>query len=155
MPPGFIAGGSPPILDRDFVRQARSKRRLVASAVVLVAALVIGLALAQATDHNTPLTASSDVSASAAPQTVVTATPTTAAIVAVTPTHVTIIVNPDALVGLDIKKATDQLKALGLTVVTKQVEGHGNVEKNTVVGVEPSGQVPPGSTVTLLISDKK
>jgi serine/threonine-protein kinase len=155
MPPGLIAVGSPPILDRDFVRQARSKRRLVASAVVLVAALILGLALAQATDDNGPLTAASDVPASAAPLTAVTATTTTAAIAAVTPTLVTVIVNPDSLIGLDSKKATDQLKALGLTVVTRQVKGRGNVEKNTVVGVEPSGEVPPGSTVTLLISGKK
>ncbi len=155
MPPGFIAGGPPPILDRDFVRQARSKRRLVASAVVLVAALVIGLVLAQATDDNGPLTASSGVSPSAAPQTAVTAAPTTAALAAVTPTLVTVIVNPDSLIGLDSKKATDQLKALGLTVVTREVTGHGNVEKNTVVGVEPSGQLAPASTVTLLIAGKK
>ena len=106
MPPGLIASGSPPILDRDFVRQARSKRRLVASAVVLVAALIIGLALAQATDDNGPLTASSSVSSAAAPQTAVTATPTTVAIAAVTPTLVTVIVNPDSLIGLDSEKAT-------------------------------------------------
>ena len=154
MPPGLIASGSPPILDSDFVRQARSKRRLVASAVVLVAALVIGLALAQATDDKGPLTAASDVPASAAPQTAVTATPTTA-VIAVTPTLVTVIVNPNTLIGLDKNKAIDQLKALGLTVVTKEVKGRGNVERNTVVGVEPSGQLAPGSTVTLLIAGKK
>jgi serine/threonine-protein kinase len=154
MPPGLIAGASPPILDRDFVRQARSKRRLIASAVVLVAALVIGLALAQATDNKGPLTAASDVPASLAPSTTVAAT-STIAVIAVTPTLVTVIVDPNALLGLDKKKATDQLRALGLTVVTKEVKGRGNVERNTVVGVEPSGQLAPGSTVTLLIAGKK
>jgi serine/threonine-protein kinase len=157
MPEGLIAGGSPPILDRDFVRQDRSKRRLAAGALVLVAALVVTLALSLASGDNSPLTAS-DVPATAAPQTsavTATSTPTTAAIIAVTPTLVTVIVDPNTLVGLDSKKATDQLKALGLNVETKQVKGRGNVAKNTVVGVEPSGQLAPGSTVTLLIAGKK
>ncbi|MEY2581694.1 MAG: eukaryotic-like serine/threonine-protein kinase [Ilumatobacteraceae bacterium] len=160
MPVGFMAGGSaPPILDRDFVRQARSKRRLVASTAVLVAALIVALVLAQATNNNSPLTAT-DLPASAAPQTApVTAAPaptsTTATTIAVTTTSVvTVLVDPDVLIGLDKAKATDRLTALGLRVVTKQAKGRGNVAKNTVVGVEPSGQLAPGSTVTLLVASK-
>lgn len=158
MPPGLIVGETAPLLDRDFVRQARSKPRVIAAVIVLVAALVLVLALSVA-NNKSPLTAA-DVPISG-PQT---ATPTEASAttgttppttVAVSTTAVTVVVDPNALIGLKKDDAAAKLVALGLRVVTKEVKGHANAEKNTVVGVEPSGEVAPGSTVTLLIAGKK
>jgi eukaryotic-like serine/threonine-protein kinase len=158
MPPGLIVGESAPLLDRDFVRQARSKPRVIAAVIVLVAALVVVLALSVA-NNNSPLTAA-DVPTSGALATATTAAPaTTTAIppttVAVSTTAVTVLVDPKVLIGLKKDDAVAKLEALGLRVVTKEEKGHANAEKNTVVGVEPSGEVAPGSTVTLLIAGKK
>ena len=159
MPPGLIAGDSAQLLDRNFVRQVRSNRRVVASVIVLVAALVLLLVVAVA-NNSSPLTAA-DVPTSGDPQ----AAATTAApgptstvpltSIAVVDTAPTVLVDPNALFGLKKDDAAARLEALGLHVVAKEVKGHGDVDKNTVVGVEPSGQVAPGSSVTLLIGGKK
>ena len=159
MPPGLIAGESAPLLERDFVRQVRSNRRVVASVIILVAALVLVLALAVA-NSNDPLTAA-NVPTSGEPQAAATtATPASAptippTTVAVSTTAATVLVDPNVLIGLKKDDAAARLVALGLRVVQKEEKGHANVEKNTVVGVEPSGQVAPGSTVTLLVAGKK
>ena len=158
MPPGLIVGESAPLLDRDFVRQARSKPRVIAAVIVVVAALLLVLVLSQA-NNNDPLTAAdlpiSGPQPAATNTTSATTSTTPPTTVAVSTTAVTVLVDPNVLIGLKKDDAAAKLVALGLRVVAKEVKGHANAEKNTVVGVEPSGQVAPGSTVTLLIAGKR
>jgi serine/threonine-protein kinase len=158
MPPGLIAGDSAQLLDRNFVRQVRSNRRVVASVIMLIAALVLVLVVATA-NNSSPLKAA-DVLTSGEPTVVATTSPAAASTIppttiAAVDTVATVLVDPNALIGLKKDDAAARLEALGLHVVAKEVKGHGDAGRNTVVGVEPSGQVAPGSTVTLLIAGKK
>jgi hypothetical protein len=126
--------------------------------IVLIAALVLVLVVATA-NNSSPLTAA-DVPTSGDPQAAATTSPAATSTIppttsAVVDTVATVLVDPNALIGLKKDDAAARLEALGLRVVAKEVKGHGDAGKNTVVGVEPSGQVAPGSTVTLLIAGKK
>jgi serine/threonine-protein kinase len=60
-------------------------------------------------------------------------------------------VDPNVLVGLSTQRASDVLKKAGFVVAINPVEAAG-VPAGTVTGVQPSGQVPPGATVTLDVS---
>jgi hypothetical protein len=58
---------------------------------------------------------------------------------------------PSSLVGQPYNTAWQQLRALGLNVVVQwQQSGQ---PPNTVLGVQPSGQVPAGSTVYLTVAN--
>jgi eukaryotic-like serine/threonine-protein kinase len=64
------------------------------------------------------------------------------------PTATTVDVNGAALVGLPVQQAEQQLRQLGLNVTVTQVPGLGQAQ-GTVLAVQPSGPVQPGTTVTL------
>lgn len=159
MPAGFAVAGAAQILDRDFVRSVRSRRRLIASTIVLVAALVVGLALLRSgkdQDQTGGLLSTSPAATGNDSTTSTTQSTTPPTVAALVPTTAaTVLVDPDVLIGLTKADATARLVALGLQVVEKKSTGSGQASKDTVVGVEPSGQVPPGSTITLLVGRKK
>ena len=60
-------------------------------------------------------------------------------------------VDPNALIGLTSATASDLLSASGFVVVTDPATGP-DVAAGVVTGVEPSGQVPAGATLTLQIA---
>ncbi|WP_254185772.1 protein kinase domain-containing protein [Nocardioides panacis] len=67
------------------------------------------------------------------------------------PSAQTVTVDPAAYVGRPAKDARKDLEKLGLTVAETTVENPGDQEKDGVSGVSPSGEVEPGSTVTLSV----
>ncbi len=68
------------------------------------------------------------------------------------PTTVALVtVDPKAIVGLTAAKASDVLSKAGLAVATTSAAA-GGVAAGVVTAVEPSGQVPFGTKVTLTIS---
>jgi serine/threonine-protein kinase len=77
-----------------------------------------------------------------------TAAPTTAA-----PADVTI--DEAAYVGRSKGAVIDELESLGLTVVEEGVARPRGTRNNEVVGIEPNGQVDPGSTVVVLVAGGK
>ena len=70
----------------------------------------------------------------------------------VTPTNVAAVaVDPNTIVGLTAANASDLLSKAGLSVATKSAASTG-APAGIVTAVEPSGQVAPGTTVTLTVS---
>jgi hypothetical protein len=60
-----------------------------------------------------------------------------------------------SLVGRDHKDVTRQLEAMGLRVHEQKVAATSpDQEKGTVAWVDPAGDVPPGSTVTIGVHEK-
>jgi len=58
-------------------------------------------------------------------------------------------VDPALYQGRPKDEVGKELKALGLKVDETQVENPGDQEPDTVADVSPSGEVEPGSTVTM------
>ncbi|MCW2806747.1 MAG: Serine/threonine protein kinase, partial [Marmoricola sp.] len=67
------------------------------------------------------------------------------------PSVETVTIDPAAYVGRREKDARKDLEKLGLTVADTTVDNPGDQEKDVVSGVSPSGEVEPGSTVTLSV----
>ena len=63
-------------------------------------------------------------------------------------------IRPSDYVGRDLTAARQTLKDLGVNVKVKRVV-RPRLPKNRVVGIEPSGSVVQGSTVTLVVSDRR
>lgn len=160
MPAGLLVGSAPPILDRNFVRSIRSRRRIIIS-MTLLAALVVGLAFSQSGANSGSATdlPSNSLAPTSSPVTslATTTTPPTTAVTSTT--AATVLVDANVLIGLTKADATARLVALGLHVVEKTSKETGppagRAAKDIVVGVEPSGQVAPGATIILLVSGKK
>jgi len=129
MPPGAIVGRAPELGLSQEPYASRRQRRRLALALVVAAAVVIGLALLGGRDPAPHLD-----------------TPTTSS----TPSSVT--VDPNALVGLPVASASDLLSKAGFVVAVSHVDAPG-VAGGVVTGVAPSGQVPVGATVTLDVSN--
>ncbi|MEO7371385.1 MAG: serine/threonine protein kinase [Ilumatobacteraceae bacterium] len=164
MPAGAIPNDIPPaILDRDFVRQQRMRRRLVGSTIIAAVIVLTAVVLWPSSPDPGPFGASATdlATTSAAPATdgperttivatIVATIPPTA--VTVTASPATVFVDPDVLIGLKKDDATARLKGLGLEVVEQRGKGKPG---DTVTGVEPSGEVARGSTITLILGGKK
>ncbi|CAN0428551.1 unnamed protein product, partial [Phaeothamnion confervicola] len=60
----------------------------------------------------------------------------------------TILVDPSTYVGRDHKAVAEELRALGFVVEERPVKGNG-AKKNTVVSVEPSGQLVAGARIVI------
>lgn len=149
LPARSVPSGIPPaIVDRNVGRQVRSRRRLIGSAIIAAVLLAVAVAFWRSSRDPRLFT----VSALSSPTTT-TIPPTTSE--AVTSATETVLVDPEVFIGLDKADATTQLKALGLKVVEERGKGNGSSVKDTVTGVEPSGQVAAGSTITLIIGGKK
>ena len=160
MPAGSIPSENPPaILDRNIVRQQRSRRRLVGSTIIAAVIVVVAVALWPSSADLSPFRASANdlATTSAAPTTVSLVTTTKVTTIppktmAVTSSTATVLVDPEVLIGLSKDDATARLKALGFKVVERRGKGRPG---DRVTGVEPSGQVAPGSTITLIVGGKK
>jgi hypothetical protein len=131
MPEGHIVGGTPDFGLSHEAHASRRQRRRLGLAAIAAALLVFVLVLVHGADATKPL----DL------------TPTTVATPASGPT-----VDPNVLVGLSTQQASDVLSQAGFVVAVNPVEAAG-VPAGTVTGVEPNGQVPPGATVTLDVSN--
>jgi hypothetical protein len=158
MPPSLVKqGAAPAALGTDFVRQTRTRRRIIASVMAGAVALVLAFVVWNTTNHEDNLAGSATAPA-ATTTTPLAVAPTTSAPTAPAPSTTagpTVLVDSNALVGLNKKDATQRLVALGFVVKQKESKGHGNLPKDTVVAVEPNGAVPPGSTITIEVSGKK
>ena len=148
----------PPVLDRNLVRQDRSKRRLIGSMISAAVIVVVAVALWPASADPSPsgaaagdpaTTAATPTTANLATSIVTTIPPTTLPVTSSLPT---VLVDPDVLIGLSTDDATAQLKALGFKVVSRRGKGK---PSDVVTAVEPSGQVPLGATITLTVGGKK
>jgi eukaryotic-like serine/threonine-protein kinase len=116
-------------------QERRRRRRHPALLVAAVLAVVCGLGgWLVARDALTPPPSISGTQASP------TATPS--------PTVATVEVNGPALVGLPVLQAEQELRQLGLNVTVALVSSVGQTP-GTVLAVQPSGPVQPGTTVTL------
>ena len=152
MPPGLLPNsGAPAMLGDDFVRRSRTRGKLVASLVAGGLALLVALVLWNLGNDTKSAPSVPDVTTTPAATTTV----VPASVAVSTTAGATVLVDPNALIGLNKREATQRLVALGFVVKEKKTSGHGNVAKDTVVGVEPSGQVPPGATITIEVSGKK
>ncbi|HZX54854.1 MAG TPA: serine/threonine protein kinase [Ilumatobacteraceae bacterium] len=152
----------PAALGGDFVRHTRKRGRVIAYLTAAAVALLVVLVVWSVSNHDDNLAASASDPATtvttAATVAPTTATPTAQAPTSQAPTTTagpTVLVDSNALIGLNKKDATQRLVALGFVVKQKESKGHGNLPKDTVVGVEPNGPVPPGSTITIEVSGKK
>jgi serine/threonine protein kinase len=133
MPEGLIVGSAPTLgLSREAHASRRQRRRLGLSALA-AALIVVVIILFQGADATKPL----DL-------TTTTVAPPIAA-------GKTATVDPKVLVGLSTQRASDILSKAGFVVAINPVEAAG-VPAGTVTGVQPSGQVPLGATVTLKVS---
>ena len=129
MPPGIVVGRAPQLGMSQEPYAARRQRRRLAVALLVAAVVVAGLVLlsgrGQAPHVDTPTTAS-------------------------TPRTVTI--DSKSLVGLPAATASELLSKAGFVVVERHVDVQG-VTGGVVTAVAPSGQVSPGATVTLDVSN--
>ena len=105
----------------------RRRRRLGIGLAATVLAVIVFVQLGSAGDDLTPIV-----------------TTTTA------PTVTYVTVDPNALIGLPTAAASELLSTSGFVVVTDPASGP-DVAAGVVTGVEPSGQVPAGATVTLRV----
>jgi serine/threonine-protein kinase len=130
MPPGRILGSTPDFgLSQEAHTSRRQRRRLGFAALAAVLALLV-IVLFHSADANQPL----DL------------TPATVApIVAAT-------VDPNVLVGLSTQDASNLLSTAGFVVALNPVEAAG-IPAGIVTGVDPSGEVASGATVTLNVSN--
>ncbi len=62
--------------------------------------------------------------------------------------------DPDDYLGRPADEAGKELKSLGLKVKEQKVDNPGDQEADTVADVSPSGDVEPGSTITLSVYDE-
>jgi serine/threonine protein kinase len=160
MPPALLPTNrpaAPAMLGDDFVRQSRKRGRKILWLVAAGAAVLIALVLlwnVSGGDGNLALS-TTGVETSPAPTSTIQPSTTTSVAAVSTSSGPTVLVDPNALIGLNKREATQRLVALGFRVEEKKAAGHGNVAKDTVVGVEPNGQVPPGATITIEIAGKK
>src|SRR3954453_3668187 len=156
MPPSLVKqGAAPAALGTDFVRQTRTRRRIVSSVIAGAVALVLAFVIWNTTNHDDNLAGSATAPAATTTTPLAVAPTTPTAPAPTTTAGPTVLVDSNALVGLNKKDATQRLVALGFVVKQKESKGHGNLPKDTVVGVEPNGPVPPGSTITIEVSGKK
>jgi serine/threonine-protein kinase len=131
MPAGLVVGSTPDFgLSQEAHASRRLRRRLGLTALA-AALMVTVVVLFHGADATQPL----DL------------TPTSVAAPIADAT-----VDPNVLVGLTTQRASDVLKKAGFVVAINPVDAPG-VPAGTVTGVQPSGQVPSGATVTLDVSN--
>jgi len=63
-------------------------------------------------------------------------------------------IDPDAYIGRPFGEVRDELEALGFEVTQQKAKGKGR-DGNTVLDVQPSGDVAPNSTITLTVGGEK
>jgi serine/threonine-protein kinase len=110
-----------------------------AVALVLLAAVLFGVLHGSGSSAGPSPTTSPAPSGTAAPTTTATPTPTTPPSVQLDAARFT---------GRPVAAVQQELASMGLPVVVKAVAAPG-VTAGTVVGIDPSGSVPAGATVTV------
>ena len=133
MPAQKVVVRSPDLGMTDEAYSSRRQRRWIAAAVLVAIAL---FAFAQLSGTDIPIPAAG--------------LPTTASTPAATSTLVA--VDPNALIGLTVARASEILTRSGMRVRVERVDVLG-VPTGTVTAVNPNGQVPVGNTVTLTVSN--
>lgn len=129
MPRHSVAGRVPDLgLSGQPHEARRQRRRLAVAAMAAILVVVVLLQFRAASSTNLPDPA----------------TPTTSNAASVS-------IDPPALIGLPVAQASEVLSKAGLVVATKSVDVPG-VAAGVVTGVEPTGQVAPGTIVTLEVS---
>ena len=131
MPPGGIVGSTPDFGLSQEAHASRRQRRVLGFAALAAVAIVIFIVAFSGADTTNPL----DL------------TTTSVATVSGNGT-----VDPNALVGLSVQRASDILSKAGFVVAINHVDALG-VPAGSVTGVHPSGQVPSGAMVTLNVSN--
>lgn len=131
MPPGAIVNAPSLGVSKQAYAARRQRRRLGVAALATVA-VIVGVVLLRDAGGNTPFD----------PTTITTTTPSGAFVE----------VDPNALIGHSLAEATQILREAGLVVATRPVDAL-DVPAGVVSGVQPSGQVAKGVTVTLDISN--
>jgi len=131
MPEGLVVGSSPGFgLSREAHASRRQRRRIGLAALAAALAVTV-VVLFHGADATQPL----DLTPTSV------ATPTAEATV-----------DANVLIGLSTQRASDVLTKAGFVVAINPVDAAG-VPAGTVTGVQPSGQVPSGATVTLDVSN--
>jgi serine/threonine-protein kinase len=131
MPPGLIMN-APNLGVADQAYAARRQRRGLGVAALAAVAVIVGVVLLRDAGGKTPFDPTN-----------ITATTSSAAFVDL---------DPNTLIGHSLAEARQILTQAGLVVATRPVDALG-VPAGVVSGVQPSGQVAKGTTVTLDISD--
>ena len=125
MPPGAII---PDLgISREPYEMRRRRRRLGIGLVATVLAVLVFVQLGSAGDDLTPIVTTTTV-----------------------PSVTYLTVDANTLIGLPTATASEVLSTAGFVVVTDPASGP-DVAAGVVTGVEPSGQVPAGATVTLSV----
>lgn len=137
----------------------RTKRRLsfaVAGVAMVVLAWVIVVAgpsdgdlLGAESSLTSPTGATADSVVALTVPTSSAAVPTTVAAIPIT---VATVIDASAYVGRDRRQVVEELRALGYTVTELRVETDRNTKRDTVVAVEPNGQVPIGAAIEVQIA---
>jgi serine/threonine-protein kinase len=157
------ATGSPDASLVGPLRRHRTKRLVSIAAVIAAAvALVVAVALTTGGDGDQlaqDLTSVvpgnvTDAAPTTAPSPATTAVAVVAPVATVAPTP-TAVIDPAAFIGRNRGQVADELRTLGYVVVEQRVEVDADVERNTVVAVAPSGEVPLGSTIELQVADPR
>ncbi len=117
--------------------RTRRRRRVMAGAVVLTLVGLLVLAAVRTRDSGLAVQSSTT-----APVPAVTAAPVAPA---------TVLVDPAAYIGRDHKAVAEELRALGFEVEERPVKENG-AKKNTVVSVEPAGQLAPGARIVIEVA---
>jgi eukaryotic-like serine/threonine-protein kinase len=139
------------------LRRHRTKRLAsVGLAAVAIAALVTAMLVARPGGTDSTLTidptvVSTPASASTTPASDVPAPVTTAP--ATTPPVTTrlVTVDPAAFVGRGQEQVVAELEALGLAVDVIAVDAERGTKKRTVIGVDPEGEVAPGTMIEVQV----
>ena len=131
MPPGHVVGSTPDFGLSQEAHSSRRQRRTLGFAALAAVAIVVMIVVFSGADATKP----HDL------------TTTSVATVSVNAT-----VDPNALIGLSAQQASDILRSAGFVVAINPVDAL-RVPAGTVTGVQPSGQVPSGATVTLDVSN--
>ena len=133
----------------------RSTRRLATAALVMLAGVAAVVLVLRLDSNGGP--GRLGALAAAATSSTILGDPATTAIVATTlpsapvqVTPATVVVDPQALIGLSIDDATKALQVLGMEVDTNPVASE--QPAGTVLDVSPSGALTPGTHVTLSVS---
>ena len=131
MPPGIVMSSAPSLGVSEQAHVSRRQRRWMAATVLAVVAIIAGIALLPDAGRTGPLD----------PRITVT-----------TALDITFVdLDESQLVGHSLADASAVLSRAGLVAATRPVDVLG-IPAGVVTGVEPSGQVAVGSTVTLDVS---
>ncbi len=160
MPAGVIAG---PSLAHVLRADTRRRRRRIGAATAIGTLVVAGLVMLSRSEPDRPTgvpagaATAPDTTAAAAettapPDQVTAATPPTAAETTAS-SVATATIDEGAYLGRSSDEVVAELTVLGFAVTTRTIKS--DAGRNTVLAVEPSGQLAVGTSVVVRVADKK